>query len=54
MYLASFIFIENAIKYAEQFTKIDIFFDDKDHNTTEVRIANICKNISEDEMKKNI
>lgn len=52
MYLASFIFIENAIKYAEQFTKIDIFFDDKDRNTTEVRIANICKNISEDEMKK--
>lgn len=52
MYLASFIFIENAIKYAEQYSIIDIFFDDKDRNKTEVKIVNICKNISAEEMEK--
>lgn len=52
MYLASFIFIENAIKYAEQFTAIDIFFNDINDQTTEVKIVNKCKNISSEEMEK--
>lgn len=52
MYLASFIFIENAIKYAEQFSAIDIDFNDYGHDTTEIKIVNICRNISADEMEK--
>lgn len=52
MYLASFIFIENAIKYAEQFSVINIYFNDIGKNETEVRIINICKTISIPEMKK--
>lgn len=52
MYLASFIFIENAIKYAEQFSTIDIFFNDINCDKTEVKIVNPCKNISADEMEK--
>lgn len=52
MYLASFIFIENAIKYAEQFSSIDIYFNDNERDITEIKIVNICKNISADEMEK--
>ena len=52
MYLASFIFIENAIKYAEQFSTINIYFNDRGRNTTEVKIINTCKTISASEMKK--
>ena len=52
MYLASFIFIENAIKYAEQFSSINIYFNDIERDVTEIKIVNICKNISADEMDK--
>lgn len=52
MYLASFIFVENAIKYAEQFSTINISFNDINDDKTEVKIVNTCKNISADEMGK--
>lgn len=52
MYLASFIFIENAIKYAEQFSIINIYFNDRGRNTTEVKITNACKTVSASEMEK--
>lgn len=52
LYLASFIFIENAIKYAEQFSCINIYFNDINTDITEVKIVNKCGNITEDEMRK--
>lgn len=50
MYLASFIFIENAIKYAEQYSKINIRFRDDRKELTYVEIENECRHISADEM----
>lgn len=51
MYLASFIFIENAIKFAKQFSKIDIFFKDEGKDRTYIQIENTCGYISANEMK---
>lgn len=50
MYLASFIFIENAIKYAEQYSTIYISFKDEGKEQTCVEIQNTCGYISATEM----
>lgn len=50
MYLASFIFIENAIKYAEQYSVINVSFKDDRKELIYVEIENICGYISGDEM----
>lgn len=50
MYLAGFIFIENAIKYAEQFSTINVSFRDEGKENTYVEIENVCGYISANEM----
>lgn len=51
MYLASFIFIENAIKYAEQYSTINISFKDEGRENTYIEIENTCGYISANEME---